>query len=315
MAAFHYRASYSVVLKPQASLLSLSVSSLSKKALADPATETTGRLPPAEHYARLSRKPPAPFLVAGARNVLSNLRCIGYRRQEDVQAAELTAAVATVREENDRPGRPYHAISSRNGVLAVHEFLPDGSLLEPQRELDGVDWLVTGTPVLWDCDAEELFDRMITDAADHSHVWSLPRGTHPDATAESRRRWSVLQDIFVETLVEDRGTAAKRLKAAAKQLSLQRESGYLHSVWGVTDDGNLAIVVANGRLEEVGRQAARLGCRRAVCVENSGSSALYFVTDPAQRPWRPLITAPNFRPAGTAFAFFSLPAGQFRVLE
>lgn len=315
MSAFQYRANYSVALKPQKSFLSLSVPSLSKKQLADPTEESTGRLLPSDHYDRMGRKPPAPFLVAGARNVLSNLRCIGYRRKGNVRAAELTTLIARVHDENVRPGRPYHAISSRDGVLSVHEFMPNGSLLESQSELDEVDWLITGTPVLWDCDAGELFDRMITDAADHSHVWSLPRGTHPDATNESRRQWSALQDVFVDTLGEDRSTAAGRLKSAADAFSLKRETNYLHSVWGVTDDDRLVIVVANGMLEDVGNQAARLGCRRAICVENSGSSALYFVADPNRCPWWPLVSAPNFRPAGTAFVFFSLPEGQFRVLR
>src|SRR5207237_3802675 len=119
------------------------------------------------------------------RNVLSNLRCIGYSAALCARDGLPPGTVAAVAEEHERPGRPYHVIRRAGGALRVDEFAPAGSLRDPQPGLADADWLVSGTPVLWDCDPDELFERMVTDAADHSHVWRLPRGTNPDAPDET----------------------------------------------------------------------------------------------------------------------------------
>ncbi|HUG71727.1 MAG TPA: hypothetical protein VMM76_28545 [Pirellulaceae bacterium] len=309
-----YRAAFTVTLRTAASVLSLTRTAIGKKELAEPGGACPDRLAPHEHYDRLGAQPGSPLLVAGVRNVLSNLRCVAFSHEMSTRHIESHRRIAAVTEEHGYPGRPYHAIICKGGEISIEEFMPDGSLFEVQERLDSVDWMVSGTPVWWDCNEHELFDRMITDAADHSHVWQLPRGNHVDATDLTRKQWTQLQDEFIDTLADDRNTAAERLRVLVDGFDLKRENDYLHSVWGVTDDRRLIIIVANGRLEDVGRQAAALGCRRAICVENSGSSALYFVRAPERRPWFPLVSAPNFRPAGTAFIFFGLSDGAFHVM-
>jgi hypothetical protein len=313
MSFFSYRVNFRATLRPADSALSFTGFSIPKKELLEAGASCRDRFTPSGHYDRMARPPNGPVVVGGVRNVLSNLRCVAYSGAMSLQLGVPEYTVATVAEENKHPGRPYHAIVRHNGTFSVEEFLPQGRLTDPQPQLEGVDWLVTGTPVCWNCDDAELFDRMITDAADHSHVWHLPRGGHVDATDTTRQQWSVLQEAFIETLSSGREEAATRLKEIAEAFRLDREDEYLHSVWGVGGEQELVIVAANGRLEDVGRAAAELGCRRAICVENGGSVALYYVPDPKKRPWLPLVSAPNLRPPGTAFVFFALPKAGFRV--
>ncbi|MCA9070688.1 MAG: hypothetical protein KDA84_17280, partial [Planctomycetaceae bacterium] len=297
---------------PVTSVLSYQTTTTPKKDLLCGQHTKRDRLLPHEHYDRLPNPPKGPLLVAGVGNVLSNLRCVGFSRALCEPGSPPT--LATVKEEQP-PGRPYHAILCQGGQLTIDEFLPSGGGLEPPDPETGIDWIVSGTPVLWDCDQEELFNRMITDAADHSHVWRLPRGSHAQATTASKNQWTQLQKTFTETLTADRDTAANRLKELSDQFQLERETRYLHSVWGVTDEHKLVILVANGALETLGQRLGQMGCRRAICVENSGSSALYFVRDPAIRPWYPLVSAPNFRPEGTAFVFFHIPDEGFETID
>ncbi len=302
------------MIQPVDAVLSLADVAAKKKELLSGYHPATSRLLPQEHFDRLPRVLEPPLLVAGTRNVLCNLRCIGYTKTPHPSQGS-SPAFAAVHEESDLVRRPYHALRYAQGRFWIDEYSPSGPLRASTADLAETDWLITGTPVYWDCDSEELFDRMITDAADHSHVWQLHRGNHPRANDLSRQQWSHLHAAFTETLSSDRLTAASRLRELAERYQLVREDNYLHSVWGVNDDHQLVIVIAHGRLEEVGQLAAQLGCRRAICVENSGSVGLYSVNDPHVRPWPPLISAPNFRQAGTTFVFFRLPEKGFSVLE
>jgi hypothetical protein len=95
---------------------------------------------------------------------------------------------------------------------------------------------------------------------------------------------------------------------------LARSHDYLHAVLGVAEDGALVAVFAHGRLEEVGRLAARHGCRRAVCLENSGSIMPTYLPDGLAGERIPLLRAPNFRPRGRAALVLELPGAGFEVL-
>jgi hypothetical protein len=118
---------------------------------------------------------------------------------------------------------------------------------------------------------------------------------------------------FVDTLASDRDQAAARIRDAAG--GLPRENEYLHSVWGVGDADELIMIIAHGSLEELGVIAKAEGANRAICVENGGSIAAYYVPTIDQSEWLPLVRAPNLRPPGTAFAFFQLADSRFSRLE
>jgi hypothetical protein len=215
--------------------------------------------------------------------------------------------LATVTEEKLSSARPYHALRYAKGKYSIEEYRLGESL-------DGIEWLVTGIPVLWDCPDNDLFERLVTEAADHSHVWELPRGNHPEATCTTRCQWKALHDEFVATLAADRGTAAAAILKKAQQFSLTREKKYLHSVWGVTEDGALIVIIGHGKLEDLGKSAREIGAKRALCVENSGSCALYLVPEDPAQPWKLQVCGHNFRPAGTAFVFFELHDKHFAVM-
>lgn len=314
MAGLMFRATIQVRIDAVDSCLSLSTLKTPAKNLLTTACISHDRLSPDEHYKRLPRRLEPPLVVLGVRNVLANLRCIGYSRDMCDYFGVSKGTVAHVLEEFPFPGRPYHVLRYQNGRFAIDEFLPDGPVNSPQPQAAENEWLVSGTPVLWDCSRDELFERIITDSADHSHVWRLPRGNHPLASGSTNADWLALQEVFQGTLSASRETAAMALNQVALDRRLDREDKYLHSVLGVSDDGALIVVIAHGRLEDVGRLASDLGARRAICVENSGSIALYYIRDSTSTPWQSLFSAPNLRMRGTAFLFLKLADKSFGVL-
>ncbi len=102
--------------------------------------------------------------------------------------------------------RSYHILGQKNdGSLTIEEY-------NPGTDASDYRWFISGVPVLWDKkddedpdasspdDEDTLFRRIVTEAADHSHVWRLPRGSHPEATATTRAQWKALQEIFIKTL-------------------------------------------------------------------------------------------------------------------
>ena len=65
------------------------------------------------------------------------------------------------------------------GKLVMDEYLPAGNL-------EKFNWLFSGVPVLWDnLSQKEIYKRILAEAADHSHVFCLPRGNHPEKTEET----------------------------------------------------------------------------------------------------------------------------------
>jgi hypothetical protein len=311
---FEYRVLYEQLVRPRRALLSFTDLQVASKSIIHAEATTRDRLAPWEHYARFPEKPRFPLVAAGVRNVLSNLRCIAYSRAMSQYFRFPPNSLATVAEEAPQPGRPYHALGYADGEFSMEEFMPQGSVHDVQPQLDRWEWLVTGTPVLWD-DNDDLFDRMITDCADHAHVWHLPRGRHPLATDATRLQYEQMRHIFKGTLSADRTTAAGQMRELADRCGLRREGEYLHAVWGLRSPSELLILIGNGRLEALGEHMRSQGVRRAICVENGGSIAAYWLPDETTIPWIPLLRAPNYRPAGTCFAFFQLDAPQFDVLR
>ncbi len=244
--------------------------------------------------------PGRPFLALGLRNTAVNARCIM------VQGSEVVAADNEIPQES---ARPYLGLGLREGRWAA------GTAFGDSRET--WDLFVSGVPVLWDGVTDEtLYDLILVEAADHSHVFDLPRGNHPQATAETRRMWSDLHETFLAHRTSPHQSAAEAMRRAVARFNLARSDNYLHSVLGVDDQGRLVNVVAHGRLEALGRMAADLGCRHAICVENSGSvmPTLVHRNDDQWRP-TPLLRAPNHRPKGRALLVLELEDESFGVLE
>jgi hypothetical protein len=250
--------------------------------------------------ARGAVPPEQPLLVLGLRNNLVNPRApVIYNGR----------AFAVAPEAPERSRRSYYGLGSRNGRLLLDTALGPDS--HPQ---DWLEFFCAGIPVLWDaCDNDTLFDLMLSEASDHSHVFHLPRGNHPKATDESRTAWQRLHRVFMEHLDADRQTivAAMRRELAQFCPPLRRCDDYFHAVIGESGGGNLVGLFAHGRLESLGRLAAARGCHRAVCVENSGSIMPTFLPRGLRGDMIPLLRAPNFRPRGRAVLVFELSHNQF----
>ena len=245
--------------------------------------------------------PGRPLLAIGLRNNLVNPRALLLHEGEPFAV------------EGERPlesRRPYFGIGWRDGV-----FVAD--TVQGSREMSRWQTFFSGVPVLWDdWNADEFLGHILTEASDHSHVYDLPRGNHPAATDHSRAAWAGLQEVFLENLHADFETASRAMHEAVRRSGypLERCDSYLHSVLGVDSRGRLVNVVGHGRLEALGRAAAALDCRHAVCVENSGSVMPTWLPDGAQGEPLPLLRAPNFRPKGRALLVLELDSARFETL-
>jgi hypothetical protein len=237
-----------------------------------------------------------PLLVVGLRNNLVNLRApviVGgrfYGVEGETPAASR---------------RPYYGIGSHNGKLVMGTALGTPSAWP--------EFFCAGIPVLWDGMAgDTLLDLMLIEAADHSHLFHLPRGNHPLADDNTRADWCRLHEAFGRCLYADASTAVSEMRAAAAAgRQLVRTGEYLHAVLGVRADGTLVCICAHGRLEDVGALAAQHGCHRAICVENSGSVMPTYLPAGIDGERIPLLRAPNFRPYGRALLAIELTASTF----
>ncbi|MBM3241346.1 hypothetical protein FJZ31_34125 [Candidatus Poribacteria bacterium] len=175
-----------------------------------------GRYEPKKHLQYLLANnslanPSNPMLVCGIRNVMSNHRCIVYTATN--VSPDLPPPYAVAGEEHHRSQRPYYIMAEDiTGKLALKEYLPSEEPLEKFR------WLFSGVPVLWDDhSSEEIFRMILTEAADHSHIYYLPRGNHPEATDQTRNAWKQMHDVFIETLYAPLDVAFKALHTTATE--------------------------------------------------------------------------------------------------
>lgn len=266
-----------------------------------------GRVEANEHLTRLVAngriKQDQPVLLISVRNVLSNLRGIG--------CGEILDGPLSVEGEVFSEKRPYHTLAwDSKGRFLIREFAPGWD------SNDGLRGYISGVPVLWDEENEqEVFRRIVSEAADHAHVWQLPRGRHPDATETSVQQWRDLNRLFIASLSASRDSAADELINYVESQGLKREQGYLHHILGVDGNGHLCQYIGIGRLEELGQRLRRqFGAQRALCVDNGGSIEVRLYPNGLSGFATQLFAAPNFRPKGTAYLALALPDPSFMLL-
>jgi hypothetical protein len=281
--------------------LSLSeYASIEKKNLTIATHTKAGRLSAYEHVQKLGKEniiknPESPLLVISVRNVMANLRCIGYQDGENEFASVNDEVFAS---------RPYHILGKRkdNGKMVINEFVANSDDKSQFR------WFLSGIPVLWDnMDEDEIFKRIVTEEYDHSHVWQIYRGAHPLATEESIYTWEGLQEIFVRTLDQTREIAFNEMLKYASDKNLEREDNYLHNIIGVDESGEkIYQLIGTGRLEELGIKIGKMGAKRAICVDNSGSIVVQSYPKGANHDFIQEFAAPNHRSPGTAYLILEL---------
>lgn len=253
-----------------------------------------GRLPLTDHlhklvaeadYRSASLLRSQPVLTISCRNVLANPRCGAWVR------GRTPSFLCVTNEDPSRSLRPYHVLGFKHGRFVLDELFPDSGALADY------EWALSGVPIYWN--GEPIRDRMIAETSDFSHIYALPRGGHPDATERSVARWRQLHDRALEVLYAERRDAAGALLELTTDLPV--ETTYLHNCAGVTEDGRLIVIVANGGLERLGRALAACGAARAIVLDNGGSSSVSYYPNGCENAGVQLIAAPNFRAAGTAY--------------
>jgi len=243
-----------------------------------------------------------PLATISVRNVLANHRCIAFQEGNDKPA--------TVTGEKFNSERPYHALAlTQSGKLEIKEIYAN------LVNLSDYKWFITGIPVLWDDEnGDKLFERMLAEAADISHIYYLPRGKHPAATPDSEDIWDEMHQVFVEHLSSSRCQVAGELRKIAADYSLDREKSYFHHLLGLDSKGRLCELADIGSLEELGiKMKQRFGVKRAICVDNGGSVAMHFYPN---GPFKPCFRLSNlhYRPLGTAFIAVELGSSVFGPL-
>ncbi len=248
-------------------------------------------------------RPDAPLLVLGMRNSLVNLRA-------PVIWQGVVHAVAGENPESSL--RPYYGLGLQGGALVFDRVLGGSS--------DAASWpdfFCAGIPVLWDDMPEvELFDLMLCEAADHSHLFNLPRGHHYLPTEASGDMWSQLNRVFKRHVHSNLAVAKQTMRdaVAACRPPLQRCSSYFHAVIGIDARGGLVCLFAHARLEKLGQRLRALGCTRGICVENSGSVTPTWFPSGLKAPGVPLVRVPNFREHGRAVLILELADRSFDSL-
>lgn len=243
-----------------------------------------------------------PAIMVSTRNVLSNLRCVAYTEEKGLRFVSDEIPPST------NVHRPYFALGyTKEGKFQMFQTHLAPDELEPYR------WLVTGVPVVWDDFTEDrLYRAMVTEAADHSHVFHLPRGHHFGIKEKTIAIWNELHQTFINTLTSSRDEAFCKLSAIADKYGLRRESGYLHNVLCVNSEGHLCQLADKDLLESLGKRMREMfGCRRAICVDNGGSCEVSFFPEGIDGPWR-IKSEFGHRLNGTAYLALQLINSKFR---
>ncbi|HBG95872.1 MAG TPA: hypothetical protein DDY14_11275 [Chromatiaceae bacterium] len=242
----------------------------------------------------------APLLVLGMRNSLVNLRApvIWHGRP-----------YAVAGEQPEMSLRPYYGLGLRDGSLVLDCALGDAS-----EAASWLEFFCAGNPVLWDdARGDELFDLLLCETADHSHLFDIPRGHHHLANEATRALWSRLHVVFEQHLYSKQTVAAAAMRKVVSECvpPLSRCNNYFHAAIGIDSNGGLVCLFGNAQLEAIGQRLHTLGCHRGICVENSGSVTPTWFPSGLAAPGVPLVRAPNFRERGRAVVVIELDDDRF----
>ena len=271
----------------------------SRKELVLEAHSSVGRLTPEEHITSLLKQrrliaSGQPILVLSVRNVMANQRCIAY-------VNGLTEGLLGVTEEVFTPNRPYYILGSRDNKIVMETFTPE---VDDEQIYD---WFVSGVPVAWDnWDKSTTLSHIAAEASDHSHIWHIPRGGHPEATDTTRNHWKELHDIFEMGLTGTTSEVSDKMRLYAETRQLYREKGYLHNVISVNSQGSLLQLIKKGTLESIGKEITQKDTSRAIMMDNSGSITVHFYPKGIDHLFIELLAAPNRREPGTAYLLMEL---------
>jgi hypothetical protein len=79
-------------------------------------------------------------------------------------------------------------------------------------------------------------------------------------------------DSFMTHLHDPVQVRMAAMAEIAARFSLRVQDGYLHSTLGVRENGDLVLLIQRGSLAQLGSAQMALGARRAILLDNGGSS-------------------------------------------
>ena len=232
-----------------------------------------------EHAAGIPLEDGQVLLMLGARNLGNNLGFVAYHADRQPRVLHLAE------EPYDR--QPYACLCwlEEDGrarlALETARFPDEGHIDLPWRKGARVRWAVSGQPILWDRRVPSL-DELAGETYDLRHIFHLLDKEALAGTEEDkpliRRDIAALDEltrIYVEGLRQGPAERGRRILAAAEEMGLVREEGYLHSSIGLRRDG-VVLLMSHGRLEDLGRAQHAAGAERAIVLDNGGSCGYYL---------------------------------------
>jgi tetratricopeptide (TPR) repeat protein len=164
----------------------------------------------------------------------------------------------------DEAERLFHRFLGQLEDRDTGEIVLDGATQRGE-----IEWAVTGQPLLWEGEVPSLLAQAAL-TYDLRHVWRL-RWEDWQQDPRAHEAHTRLMEAFLDGLarpVEERAAALGRI---AEEYGLQPEDSYLHSSLGITEQGDLLLLMQQGSLEELGRVQRALGACRAILLDNGGS--------------------------------------------
>jgi hypothetical protein len=156
----------------------------------------------------------------------------------------------------------------------------DISLLDDPPRSSDVLWAVTGQPLAWDGLIPSCLPALTYDLR---HLWRLSWESHEQARWPECRHHleahSALMDAFMAHLHDPVHVRMSAMAEIAARFSLRVQDGYIHSTLGIRENGDLVLLIQRGSLAQLGSAQMTLGAKRAILLDNGGSTG-YAVWTP-----------------------------------
>ncbi len=253
-------------------------------------------LPYEEHLRQLGLKPEDKWILTGARNLGNNLRIIGWDSRKGL--LELNG-------ENAASGREYCCLCKGNdGKLSVQIV----SFSNEKPSLDNLDWAVSGQQLVWDGKPSSI-ETIIPFTYDLRHVWQIPGTNVPRMGPRAYAGVNIEEmcDRFIEISNLPEREAARILMDFARRENYPRETDYMHSAIGISEDGDFIVLVQrHGSFEDIAATLVHAGAYRAIELDQGGSCGVMIGGDKEFTPGRLIMASQYFRPRGLSLLVFRL---------
>jgi len=253
-------------------------------------------LPYYRHLEILDLKSDDLWLIIGMRNLGNNLRIIGWNRSKGL--LELNSENATF-------GREYCCLcKAEDGRLSINRV----SFVNGMPNKEGLIWAGSGQELVWEGKPAHI-ENIIPYTYDLRHVWQIP-GKMAYKMGPHANRGALIEEMcdeFVSVMDSTPSEVTRRLINLARAQGYERESNYLHSALGISEDGETLIVVQrHGKFEDIAETLIRAGAYRAIELDQGGSCSIIMGGSKDFNRGRIISSGHYFRPSGLSFLVFTV---------